>query len=538
MKRLVVALLLLGGMTSASGQSSISITSMDSASVPTFGLIAINGNGFDTSASISIVFTARDAITVTVPAVSATSAAVRVAAPALVSSRSGQLFDIPVVVEVQVVQVTTGSVMTSNTLGGLTIEPAAPVAGPAGAFTKSFAQTNIDIMSDLRTARQSTAGYGDVLTMAQAFTDAQRTIIDAINLILANKDVTVNLPTKDSLPMLLDSNVLATTDRLASAYIQQANAAARRAGGSTAGGCGCTGTTDAERMLCEFRHNACLAYDASRRVAPELALDSYGAALGLLGGWSAGGFSSAGSTASESTSGLGFLASQALAYVTSILAGTAPPQVGSLFQSSAQSMIDDFTANGLGVLPGLDATMQMTQSVGNVVYHDQAIQVGPIGNMAIAAPQPENPPSNTRPMRIYYGTGVGPKWIATPINQSVTTLAQQTLPAPRVARFNGSYAGSTTGTCVVQTPDGPFVSGGSGPISASVLNGVISGDGGGTGTVTETGRFITPTVGAGGITCSAGGLFWTDGNSAGATGYVSCAGAGVGCAGTWNLARQ
>jgi hypothetical protein len=540
MKRLLVAAALAGSMAHVSAQSSLSITAIDRASAATLALITINGNGFDASAALSVVFSARDVIAVTVPAVTVTPTAVRVAVPTLINSGSGLLLDTPVVAEVQVVQVTSTSVISSNTLGGLTIEPPPQASGPAGTFTRAFLRTILDVQNDLRTARQSTAGFGDVMTASRAFSDAQQPLLNAVDLILRSPDATVNLATTDNLPLAISARSLRAMDRVSSAFVQQSNGRFSTAPGTVGQTpCTCNPISDLDRSLCEFRQNACAAYDPARRVVPEGAIGAYGMEFSMLGSWAAGGLSTTGLAGSETAGGLGFLVSQAFAYVTAVLAGVEPPGASSLLRDTGATMLADLSNNGLGVFSGLQIATLLAQAIETVVVQTRGpMPAAPQGGLLLPAPQPASPPANTRPTRVY-GSGVGPKWIATPATQAVTTLTSATLPAPAVARFNGSYAGSSNASCTIQTPDGPFTTGGSGAAVATVLNGVITSDGN-TGSVSETGRFTAPSVAAGGVGCTVGGRFWQDpsSGSAGANGFISCSGAGVSCSGTWGLTRR
>lgn len=214
---------------SVGAQSSVSITAVDRPSAPTFGVIIINGNGFLTTAAISVVFSARDAVTATVPVAAVTPGSVRVAVPPLINSSTGNLFDTPVVVDVQVVQTTSTSVMTSNVLGGLTVEALPHADGPPGTFTCAFLRTILDIQNDLRTARRSSSAFGDVVNASQSFTDAQASLVDSVALILGAQDATANLPTPDSLPLSVSQRTLRARDRVGSGFVQQANSIYRAA---------------------------------------------------------------------------------------------------------------------------------------------------------------------------------------------------------------------------------------------------------------------------------------------------------------------
>lgn len=544
MRPLVVAAVLACTTAHVTAQGSISIIGADRPAAATLALITINGNGFDpANGAISVVFNARDAITVTVPAVIATATSVQVAVPPLINSATGELFDTPVVAELQVVQATVAAVMTSNTIGGLTIEPPPAASGTAGSFTRAFLRTVLDVQSDLRGAHRSTAGYGQVVSASQAFSDAQRPLVDAVDAIVANAERALNLPATDNLPLSISARTLRATDRVAMAFVQQANAAARPAALPTAevpAGCQCNATTEAEQWLCDFRRNPCVAHETARKVVPELAAGVYGAQFGFLAGWAAGGLATAGLIASETASGLGFLAGQAISYSTAVMAGVDPPGAWSLLRDAGSTLLDDLTGNGLGVFSGLNTAIGLGQTIESVVTSTRGqLQTAPRGGVVMPGPQPASPPANTRPAKVY-SAGQTARWIATPTSQQVTSLINAMLPPPTAARFDGTYNGTATATCTVTVPDVPPVSSSaSGPISATVANGVVSAGGEGAGTVSPTGRFTAPTVSAGGLTCTTGGRFWLDQNGqAGATGFTSCGGQNVSCSGTWSVLRS
>jgi hypothetical protein len=537
MKRILVAVSLVGAMTSVSGQGAVSITSIDRSMAPTFGLITLSGSGLDPGAAISIVFSARDAITVTAPAATATPTAVRVAVPPLVNRANGELFDTPVVADVQVVQVTSGSVMTSNTLGGLTIEPTPQVSGPAGTFTRAFLNTSLEVQSDLRTNRRSTPGFSDVLTASQAFTDAQAPLLDAVDQIVRNPDATVNVPTKDNMPLSISAKSLRATDRVALGFIRTMNpiySAANPGQRQFPGPCACNVIGDLPSNLCDYRQQLCPAYDGSGRVVSEGAVAAYAGALSALASWAAGGLSSGG-LAPETASGLGVLASQILAYVTAILSGADPAGAWTLLRDSGTSMLDDLNNSGLGVFSGLQSATQLTQRIEIVVVQTRGqLQTAPQGGLVLPAPQPPSPPANTRPATVYTAR-LPPHWFAAPVNQQVTPLSSATLATPAIARFNGAYTGT-----MIATGTSPNGSGGTVsttltlPYSATVADGRVMLTEGVTGSLSATGRFT-----AGAAPCTHSGRFWRDDTGAGGgSGSYLCAIGQLMFSGTWTLVRS
>jgi hypothetical protein len=541
MKRVLVAAMFAGTAVGISGQGSVSISAIDRNTAGTFTLITITGSGFDAGAAISVVFSARDAITATVPAATATATAVRVAVPPLVNSVTGDLFDTSVVADVQVVQVTSSAVMTSNTLGGFSVQPPPQADGPPGTTTRALLRTLNDVQSDLRRVRGATAGFGDVLSASQAFSDRQQPVLDAVDLIMRAPDATANLPTRDSLPLSISAKSLRAADRVSLGLIRTMNAAYSQANpGTRQTPCTCNPISDLDRSLCEFRVNPCGGYDGSRTVNTEVAAALYGAQFSALGAWAATGLSSASFVASETATGFELLFTQVLAYLSAVLSGNEPPGASTLLRDSGAQLLEDLGNSGLGVLLGLQSAVDLTARIETVVTQTRGpMPTAPSGGLITPAPMPGSLPANTRPKNVYTGRQTH-YWIATPINQQVTTLQTATLPAPRAGRFDGNYSGTSTATCTVVVPDvPPITQSASAPIVATVSNGTVSAGGGGVGSVSEAGRFTAPAVAGGGITCQTGGHFWFDDQGrTGATGFITCGGQGVSCSGTWNLRRQ
>lgn len=546
MKRGLAAILVAVTVASTGAQSSVTITAVDQTSAPTFGIITINGNGFLTTAALAVVFSARDAVTATVPVAAVTPGSIRVSVPPLINTSTGNLFDTPIVVDVQVVQTTSTSVMTSNVLGGFTIQPLPQAEGQPGTFTRAFLRTILDIQNDLRSARRSSPGFGAVVTASQAFTDAQTSLTDAVTLLLGAPNATANLPTPDNLPLSISQRTLRAMDRVGSGFVQQANSIYRTAEPNPPprpSSCACNPISDLDRSLCEFRQNPCSGYEASRRVNLDVAANLYGAQFGALGGWAAGGLSNASQVGSETAGGIGLILSQAFAYVAAVVSGTEPPGSSSL-RDNGLLLLDDLMNSGLSVFAGLRSAAELSQSAEALINQAKgASTTAPQGGMITPAPLPQTRPANTHPVRVYTGIGVGPKWIATPITQQVTPLTTAAITASPVSRFNGTYAGTSGATCTISGPDIPAITqSASEQVSGIVVsNGSITGGG----TVSDTGRFTAPAVSAAGISCVTGGFFWSVGtgpNEAGATGSVNCsggvAGATIRCAGTFILRRQ
>jgi len=538
MRAPVLAAVLACATSHVMAQGSISIITIDRPSAATLALITINGNGFDAAnAAISVIFSARDAVAVTVPAVTATANSVEVSVPPLVNTATGELFDTPVVADVQVVQVTRSNVATSNTLGGLTIEPTPAAPGSAGTFARAFLSTVLEVQSDMRLARRATAGFERAAVASQQFTDAHAPLLQTIDAIIKDADGRISLAARDALPLSIGAPTLRIADRLALAFVRQSNEAARattarpRPAAEVPAQCNCADPLIGVD-LCDMRRNPCIALDAANKVVPQLAVATYGAQYGILAAWAAGGLASAAVITNEAATALGLLWGQAFSYSSAVQAGVDPPGAWSIARDSATTILDELSGNGLGIFGGLNTGIALGQEIEKVVTEARgSIATAPQGGILLPAAVPDRPPANTRPALLYQA-GTAGRWIATNIAPQVNSLMTATLPPPTVTRFNGNYTGTTTATCSSPSSDGTIYSTVTQPYTAAVADGALTLPGI-SASLSPTGSF---TVVAG--SCVIGGRFWKDERgAAGGTGGLACGVSPVTCAGTFNLTR-
>lgn len=537
-----------------SAQGSIFITFPDRGSAATLGDLALNGNGFDPgNAAISVVFTARGAVTATVPVYFANATTIRVLVPPLVDAASGSLFDVPITADLQVVQISASSVITSNVIGGITIEPAPRSGAPAGTVARALLRMTRDLQASVRTAVGSSARFADLVSDSRNFDAALHTLIDAATIIIEDSERSVALPTTDGAPFTLTSAALGVADRVAfafvkqqSAFLQSAFATATPALSKTAGPPACSeksGVPELDEDLCGLARQ----YDRISQVGPGLvqagAATTYAAPLTLVGGIAAASLGTAGAATDLAATALGYLVGPAASHATAYAVGTAMPSVGSTFTDLGLSFIDNMLLGGIPILSGTNAGVSLASDFEKAANASSGPSLTVPAKGVIVAAAPQGTPSGTHPVMAYQGLGTSATatWLAVPVTQRVTSLMNATLAPPTTARFNGAYSGATRGSCTASVEGVTVNTGSRGPLNFALSDGVliVTAGGSGSGTVSPVGQLGTVPVSAGGMVCQTSGRFWEDGaGRAGASGSQTCAGPGVSCAGTWSALRN
>lgn len=528
---------------SVAAQSSISLTALDRQTVATLGALVVHGNGFDpANAAISVVVAPRGGVAVSVPAYFANAVALKIVVPPLVETATSRLFDVPVVAEVQVVQVSATAVVTSNVLGGLTIEPAPSTSAPPGALTTALLLLTRDVQRILRTALASNPRFARVVDSSRALDAEWQAMIDVATAIAGDPGRTMTLATTNGDPFVVTSDALRVSDRIAYAIAKEVSAELS-AGAAAPAAVTCpptTGDPRADQMFCSLHGY----YDPLATRGPAMiqtgAAFTYGIPLALLGGQAAAGFGAAGLVSEAAATGLGLAMAPATSHLSAYATGAALPSAGSTFTDLGLSILDNFAFLGLPITSGINAAVQLAAE------YEQAANApnGPSATLpqqgvVVAAP-PQRVPANTRPVIAYQGLGIGStaRWLSATTTQQILPIVSVTLPPPEVARFNGLYSGSVDGSCTspgegsVTTP---------GAVSMTVSNGTIAITSGGTGsgTVTASGQVDSAAAAVAGATCRWGGRFWADdAGRAGAQGSWSCSIAGAACSGTWNVKKQ
>jgi len=155
---------------------SLQIASLGATNVTPFQPLTVSGSGFDTSggSAISLIFKPENgAPSLTVPVIAVTSNSVEAAVPPFFDFTSGSAMS--TVVDVQVVQVSSSTVSTSNLITGLQVGalPPVPAGVPAGALTALFLQASLNI-----SASPQMANLGPAVTQ---YTSVLSAVISAAN---------------------------------------------------------------------------------------------------------------------------------------------------------------------------------------------------------------------------------------------------------------------------------------------------------------------------------------------------------------------
>ena len=205
-------------------QSVVSISSLSAPTVATFGSLTITGTGFDpANGAISVTIVAGEGGSATVPVYFADATSIKVITPPLFETTTASLFDVPVVADIQVVQVTSSSVSTSNVLGGLIVEPlpSIPNSVATGLMTRAFLHVTKAVQNDLRTALAPFPQFSDLVLASEAFDVELQILIDAATAIADNPERTVTLNTPTDHALVLTVDALRVADRIAAGIVRE-----------------------------------------------------------------------------------------------------------------------------------------------------------------------------------------------------------------------------------------------------------------------------------------------------------------------------
>jgi hypothetical protein len=200
----------------------LTISSLSTSSADPFSLLTITGSGFHpVNSAISVLFVPNGSgVPIAVPAFSASADSLQVVVPPFLNRTSGFSSG---VMNVQAIQVSGSSLMTSNTIGGLNVGslPSIPSSNLPGAVTGAWINSGLIVLQNIQTFAGSTPSYADLLSASNALGSDMTSSLQAIDSIKANPTQTQNLATVDGSPFVLDAATLAASDRLVLAYLQQ-----------------------------------------------------------------------------------------------------------------------------------------------------------------------------------------------------------------------------------------------------------------------------------------------------------------------------
>jgi hypothetical protein len=509
----------------AQSSPGISIASMDRGAVRPFDRLVITGSGFlPATAAISVLFVPKQrGVPMVIPVHSATATQVEVIVPSFLDPATGDFgFG---QADVQVVQVTSSQVMTSNVLSGLDVAPVPTLPGSLaiGRVTREFMKLSIDALA---------AASGSTF---ESLKSEQTALLAQIDAVVAKPGSSASVPTVDGTSFSLTTPMLKASDRLIAAYLTSIApyTRAQRLG---------DGAHALADLTCVPGDEVVIIDLCSLRVSV------FGGGRNWVGGLVA---VAAGVTAIVAFSAAATLvAAVPLAVGGVVLAAAGASQViylamtstlvKSLQSEDSQGVPDSVRDHsrqwldnvvGIGAIPIAMASVKAADSIELVARaNPRPVNSSPKGGQIGAAPSLVAV-SPTHDMIAFLGAGA-PTSIGAPYTASNRTFAEARQAPADVAVFNGAYSGSLD----LVSPD-PLVTPYLGaPVAFSVAGGIITltAPGGGTGTVSPSGRVVMTLP-----NCRVSGFLGakTATGAAAGGGTVSCAGGGISGGGPWNATR-
>ena len=459
---------------SSFAQSGVTLSNFSPATVAAFGTLTVNGAGFDpANAAISVVVSPRGGAALTIPVYSATATAVTVVIPPVVSLATADLFDAPVVADVQVVQVTRSSVTTSNVLGGVTLNPAPQSSRPAGSVTRAFINTTVELNNDLRTAAASMPQIAGWMPKIDAMASSQSELASAAQTIAADRSRLVKLSSSNGVALLVGERSLRLSDRALLAFVKRTNEQYASAAGSAGApgpmavplGCSCsvvTGDPEIDKDFCEFRKNPCQALALAKKVVPAAAAGVYGTMIGGVIGFATNGLVEAGAFGVSRTAeyigvGFSFVASQAMNHLAAVSAGAERPTIPQMARDLGANIIDAVTKSGLPVFGSLNSGLGLLEAI-EIDSVNTAAGPAPTarGGAVLPAP-PSKTPSGTRPVTalvIQPDHSVTNTVVAASETPATVPFTAAVVPPLGAGGVDGLYSGQIDGNCVLTGSDG------------------------------------------------------------------------------------
>lgn len=193
--------------------SAITITSLDKNSASPYGLVKIGGNGFDTSANLSVRFyNDADGFSVAIPVVAASATSVIVSVPPYVS-KTGALSSGNA--SIQVIQGSATTTATSNALNGFTIQALPIPPSASGTTTLYFLKAAIAQANKLKDLISGTSmGTTNILSSLSSLSASLDSIVSGIQSVMQGLATSFTLGSINGVPIIIDASQLQETDRM------------------------------------------------------------------------------------------------------------------------------------------------------------------------------------------------------------------------------------------------------------------------------------------------------------------------------------
>lgn len=375
-------------------------------SVPAFGTLSISGSGFDpTNAAISVLLRPQASnLPMAIPVFSATSTRLDVIIPPLMDSSSGTFSS--GTVDVQVVQITASSLISSNVVSGLTIQPVSNVPGTiqVGAITRAYLVSGTGVIQNTIASPRSAGLRSELNALASVINN----LISAIDTVMATGQ-NVTLSTTDGKPFILDRVTLATMDKLILSYlvqfvpqIQVASVLDGFKAITTTSLCA-PNTEDAfiDNMICsneQFHQNLATAGSNGVQLAAQIEMGLY---LGFLGGWTASGFAAAGAISAGTSKAFSLLWTAVVPYITSYITASHTPPISTPLEKVGAKMLDTVATLSIPVFSGALTAFNVYAKASEIVNN---LGTSPRGGLVVSSPRSSIEPSN-RSVLVFQGSG-------------------------------------------------------------------------------------------------------------------------------------
>lgn len=519
--------------------SGISIASIDRGSVKPFQKIVIRGSGFTpATAAISVVFIPRSrGQKVTVPAYSATASSIEVIVPPVPDPANTSFgfgaFD------VQVVQVTTSAVSSSNVMG-LDIAPmtAVPSSLRRGAVVRGYLRA---LRSALEAARTGPRATPQSAAAIDTYLSSQAELLGKVDRIVADGSYATTLPTGDNAQFVIDARALQFADQMLLAYmegIESFSATSTRDVATTLEFPACdpdTGEIDMNATICAAAQ--ALLRNARPVVVGMLVAAGAVVLVGALGFGApmmglAGGIVAIGMTSLAVSYMINH--SAICASVASAAALTEPIPFSEAMRDQGRKLLDTAREYGAAVPAIANAAMDVFATTAHAAGTPST---GPQGGLAVNIPNQD--PADGHAMLAVRGSGTSAttERLAASSSASTRAIADARLPALTASIFDGSYSGSVTWFAT----DGEESLSGTLGVSLSIAGGrvTVSAPIPGGGTVSATGS-TSGSVNGGGLSCGFSGGFTSKGTTGAASGggVFGCRSSDGSVWGSWGVSRR
>jgi len=423
--------------------SAVSITAMSRASVKPFQRLTITGSGFQPATSaISVVFNPKQrGVKISVPAYAATSTQVDVIVPPIPDPQNkGFAFG---AVDVQVIQISSDTVSSSNVLTTLDLAPMTAVPGSLkpGALTRGFARVLQTLLTSAKSGPRVNAATQAAI---DTYLQSQSEVLAKIDRIVADPTYATTLNTGDNSQVVLDVQALKFSDQMLLGYLEGVStfSASREGFAHSAALPSCepdTGDLDANGWLCSF----------FRSVASE---STKWAGWGMV---TAGAVVGVGAfmfevplialTAGIVAIGLSVVAANYLvgSYILGTTAGsTETVSVSETMRDQGKKILDtarEYTS-GIPVVANTAMDLFATNAAAAEIPSE-----GPRGGTALTLPG-RDPSGGGSTVTVFRGAGATAttERVTVPAAASTKPIAEVRLPAPAASVFDGAYSGTVT----------------------------------------------------------------------------------------------